>query len=207
VQHYRRARSYISARDFLSAQNSLTNAIKEAKNIPFPQAEEALAYIQKRAYADEKLKEAQDALQKQNWGEAATLLKHASNLNADYNSVYEGFLSLYKSLTLLEQPYSIFRGDREVMKAVNEALQKTGGEPNLASLREQVIIRRDKYGKENRRWLANVFYYASLVLAGFTSLVFMIGIVARSPQIVFVAIALGLLVFVVLAISAIILIS
>ena len=71
-QYYRRARSYIAARDVVTAMNLLSAAIEaaRAKKMKYPEAEEALNNMNNLLLADDYKQKARIALQNEQWKEA-----------------------------------------------------------------------------------------------------------------------------------------
>jgi tetratricopeptide (TPR) repeat protein len=76
VQYYRRARSFIAARDVSTAMNLLSAAIEaaQAKGMKYPDAEQALNSIQDLLIADESRQSAKIALENKQWQEALELM-------------------------------------------------------------------------------------------------------------------------------------
>jgi len=74
-QYYRRARSFIAARDVVTAINLLTAAIEaaEGKGMKYPEAEDALNNMQNLLTADEFWQKAKTALSENKWKEAVEL--------------------------------------------------------------------------------------------------------------------------------------
>ena len=83
VQYYRRARSYIAARDVVTAMNLLSAAIEAAqgKNMKYPEADEALNNMQNLLTADEYRQKAKLAMGKEGWKEALDLYDKALALD------------------------------------------------------------------------------------------------------------------------------
>lgn len=83
VQYYRRARSYLAAKDFLLAIKSLSAAVEsaQARNLPYPDAEELLKNAQDSLIADEYRQNANLAIQKDKWEDALDLLNKGLSLS------------------------------------------------------------------------------------------------------------------------------
>ncbi len=83
-QYYRRARSYIAARDVVTAMNLLSAAIEtaQAKNMNYPDAEEALSNMNNLLAADDFRQKAQLALGREQWKEALDLYNKALTLDS-----------------------------------------------------------------------------------------------------------------------------
>lgn len=71
-QYYRRARSFIAARDVVTAMNLLSAAIEAAKGkgMPYPEADEALSNMQDLLTAAELRQQAKLMLEKEQWHDA-----------------------------------------------------------------------------------------------------------------------------------------
>jgi len=74
-QYYRRARSFIAARDVVTAMNLLNAAMEsaQAKGMKYPEAEEALNNMQNLLTADEFWQKAKTALNEKRWKDAVEL--------------------------------------------------------------------------------------------------------------------------------------
>jgi len=83
LQYYRRARSHIAARDFLTAIKLLSAAIEEAqaKGLSYPDAEEALNAMQDLLTADEFRRKANYALSQEQWKAALDFYNQALSLD------------------------------------------------------------------------------------------------------------------------------
>lgn len=83
IQHFRRARSHIAARDFVAATNLLNAALEEARvrGMEFPEAEKLINSIQNLWTADEYKTKADLALKNEQWGNAWDLYNKAFLLN------------------------------------------------------------------------------------------------------------------------------
>jgi tetratricopeptide (TPR) repeat protein len=70
VQYFRRARSYLTAKDFLLAIKSLSAAVEtaQAKGMAYPEAEELLKTADDYLTAEQYNEKANSALQKKQWG-------------------------------------------------------------------------------------------------------------------------------------------
>ncbi len=73
VQYYRRARSYLAAKDFMLAIQSLSAAVEtaQARGMYYPDADELLKTAQDSLIADEYKQKANHALEKEQWGDAS----------------------------------------------------------------------------------------------------------------------------------------
>lgn len=82
-QYYRRARSFIAAREVVTAMNLLSAAIEAAhgKDMQFPEAEEALSNMNNLLLADDFRQRAKLALEKEQWREALELYSKALTLD------------------------------------------------------------------------------------------------------------------------------
>ena len=107
VQYYRRARSYIAARDIPTAINLLSAAIEaaQAKGMKYPDAEEALSNMENLFLADNFREEAKKALDKNQWQEALEIYNKALMLDTT-NVVMKKDLDALQELIRIEQ---IFR--------------------------------------------------------------------------------------------------
>jgi tetratricopeptide (TPR) repeat protein len=107
VQHFRRARSHIAARDFVAATSLLNAALEEARvrGMDFPEAEKLINSIQDLWTADEYKAKAEVALKNEQWGNAWDLYNKALLLNP-YDQVtkelIEGLDSLMRADALLD---------------------------------------------------------------------------------------------------------
>jgi tetratricopeptide (TPR) repeat protein len=82
VQYYRRARSYIAARDYLHAIRSLSAAIESAqvRGVTFIEAEQLLSTAQDSQIAEEFKEKAKHAQENRHWAEALDLYTKALRL-------------------------------------------------------------------------------------------------------------------------------
>jgi tetratricopeptide (TPR) repeat protein len=82
-QYYRRARSYIAARDVVTAMNLLNAAIEaaQAKNIKYSEAEEALSNMNNLLLADDFRQKAKTALGEKQWQESLEFYNKALTLD------------------------------------------------------------------------------------------------------------------------------
>ena len=82
-QYYRRARSYIAARDVITAMNLLNAAIEaaQAKNIKYIEAEEALNNMNNLLLADDFRQKAKTALNENRWNDALESYNKALTLD------------------------------------------------------------------------------------------------------------------------------
>lgn len=82
-QFYWRARSYLAAKQTVTAINLLNAAIEaaQAKGVPFPEAEEYLMSVQKISLAEEHIKKAENAISKGKRKEALAEYKIAGELD------------------------------------------------------------------------------------------------------------------------------
>lgn len=83
IQHFRRARSHIAARDFVAATTLLNAALEESRvrGIDFPEAERLINSIQDLWTADEYKSKADLALKNEQWASAWDLYNKALLLN------------------------------------------------------------------------------------------------------------------------------
>jgi tetratricopeptide (TPR) repeat protein len=82
-QLYRRARSFIAAREVVTAMNLLSAAIDaaRAKSMPYPDAEEALNNMNNLLLADDYKQKARNALRNEQWKDALEFYKKALALD------------------------------------------------------------------------------------------------------------------------------
>ncbi len=82
-QYYRRARSFIAARDVVTAMNLLSAAIEaaRAKQMKYPEAEEALNDMNALLLADEFRQKAKIAISNEKWRDAMEMYSKASTLD------------------------------------------------------------------------------------------------------------------------------
>ncbi len=88
VQYYRRARSFIAARDFLTAMKLLDAAIEaaQARGMSYPDAEQLIDGVQDLLLADEFKQKAYHFSEKKKWKDALDLINRALTLGlADEN--------------------------------------------------------------------------------------------------------------------------
>jgi tetratricopeptide (TPR) repeat protein len=95
-QYYRRARSFIAARDVVTAINLLTAAIEaaEGKGMKYPEAEDALNNMQNLLTADEFWQKAKTALNENKWKEASEFYSKSLILDPTNEVVKKEFESL-----------------------------------------------------------------------------------------------------------------
>ena len=95
-QYYRRARSYLAARDVITAMNLLKAAIEtaQAKGIKYSEAEETLGNMQNLLVADEFRQKAKDALKDNKSKEALELYNKALALDSTNELIKKEFENL-----------------------------------------------------------------------------------------------------------------
>jgi tetratricopeptide (TPR) repeat protein len=95
-QYYRRARSFIAARDVVTAMNLLNAAIESAqsKGMKYPDAEKALNNMQDLLTADEFWQKAKTALNENKWKEASEFYSKSLILDPTNEVVKKEFESL-----------------------------------------------------------------------------------------------------------------
>jgi tetratricopeptide (TPR) repeat protein len=100
VQYYRRARSYLAAKDFLLAIKSLSAAVEtaQAKGMSYPDAEELLKTAQESLIADEYKQKANLALEKGEWDDALGFLDKGLALNLADIAIKKELSSLHDLL-------------------------------------------------------------------------------------------------------------
>jgi tetratricopeptide (TPR) repeat protein len=132
VQHFRRARSYISARDFVNAMKYLDAALEaaKAKGMDFPEAENLLNSMQDLGTADEYKAKADDALKKEQWNTAWDLYSKTALLNPQDQVVKE----------LLEGLDGLMRADA--------LLDSLDAQPNEEKEQKEKLARVDVYLKK-----------------------------------------------------------
>ncbi len=103
VQYFRRARSFIAARDYAYAIKALSTAVDvaQAKGINYPEAENLLNSVQDAQVADEFRQKATLALENKQWKEALDLYNKALLLDPT-NMVIKKELDSLQSLLKLE---------------------------------------------------------------------------------------------------------
>ena len=82
-QYYRRARSFVAARDVVTAMNLLSAAIEAAKGkgMPYPEAEEALSNMQNLLTAEELRQHARLLIESEQWNDALEQYNKALNVD------------------------------------------------------------------------------------------------------------------------------
>jgi tetratricopeptide (TPR) repeat protein len=123
-QYYRRARSYIAARDVVTAMNLLNAAIEaaQAKNIKYSDAEEALSNMNNLLLADDFRQKAKTALNENRWKDALESCEKALTLdptNELTKKELESLQDLLKAETALKK-----RGIMKILMPINQ-LQNT----------------------------------------------------------------------------------
>lgn len=103
IQYFRRARSYVMARDFSRAMTLLDAAIEEAqaRDLSYPEAEETLTSVQDLFTADNLRNDAYKALEQERWEDALDLLKKAITLDPT-NSLLKDELNSFQNLYFAE---------------------------------------------------------------------------------------------------------
>ncbi|MDL1910510.1 tetratricopeptide repeat protein [Chloroflexi bacterium CFX6] len=145
-QYYRRARSYLAARDVVTAMNLLKAAIEtaQAKGIKYSEAEEALINMQNLIVADEFRKKAKAALKDNKAKEALELYNKALALDSTNELMKKEFESLQKLLqaetTLRKQGIlKIFTPISRLQSAVEDArLAMDSDNPLLTYVERQI---------------------------------------------------------------------
>lgn len=127
-QYYRQARSFIAARDVLTAIKLLNAAIEvaQAKGMPYPDAEEALSNMQNLIKADEFKEKANLALSEERWKDVLDLYNKALALdptNIIIKKELECFQDLLRAEAELQKKglLKIFAPLRQVQTALRSA--------------------------------------------------------------------------------------
>lgn len=145
-QYYRRARSYLAARDVVTAMNLLKAAIEtaQAKGIKYSEAEETLSNMQNLIVADEFREKAKAALKDNKAKEALELYNKALALDSTNELMKKEFESLQKLLqsetTLRKQGIlKIFTPTSRLQNAVENArLVMDSDNPLLTYVERQI---------------------------------------------------------------------
>jgi len=96
LQYYRRARSYLAARDFQLAIKSLSAAVEatHVRGTEYPEAEQLLDSVQDTLVADEFRQKANHAFRRGGWKEALTLVDKGLLLNQADDTVKKELVNL-----------------------------------------------------------------------------------------------------------------
>lgn len=154
VQYYRRARSYIAAKDFSTAMKMLGAAVESAKGrgMQYLEAEKLYASIQELAIAESYIDKAATALQNRQWGSAWDLYNKAlffypqnQVLKAELTSI-DCFMRANLLLDTLSETPSDMRDQKSKLIQINSLLQQAESSRALPlNLLKEVRRRYDKY--------------------------------------------------------------
>lgn len=103
LQYYRRARSYLAARDFPIAIKSLSAAVEAAhvRGMEYPEAEQMLDSVQDTLVADEFRQKADHAFKRGRWKDALTLADKGLLLNKADDIVKKELVSLKRLIGVI----------------------------------------------------------------------------------------------------------
>jgi tetratricopeptide (TPR) repeat protein len=96
LQYYRRARSFIAARDFLTAMKLLDAAIEaaQARGMNYPDAEQLIDGVQDLLIADEFKQKAYHFIEKKKWKDALDLINRALTLDLADETIKKEFQAM-----------------------------------------------------------------------------------------------------------------
>lgn len=156
VQLYRRARSYLAAKDIRSAKKLIEEAIALAdqNNTTFAEAEELLANLEEHLVLVEFKEKGEAALQEQKWQEALDQFRFAHQLNAEdeeargYFRALSGLLEAQNILAMLRLGSISIVNVADQLAELQGSISDTGKIRLLAPLSQEIAIKLAPFREE-----------------------------------------------------------